>query len=261
MDKLTHGLTSAQVAESREKYGENVLTPPAKESIWKLFLEKFRDPMIMILLVAGIVSIGISLYEYYMMGSPADVFIEPVGIFIAVLLATGLAFYFEHAAEKEFEILNKMTDDQLVKVIREGNTTEITRKDVVVGDIVVINTGDEVPADGNLLKSTSLGIDESTLTGEPLCHKSEDPEQMDEEATFPTNVVLRGTKVVEGHGIMEVTAVGDATECGKVFVASRIDNSVKTPLNEQLDRLGHFITIMSYIKFDVGGCPPCSINS
>ena len=250
MDKLTHGLTSAQVAESREKYGENVLTPPAKESIWKLFLEKFRDPMIMILLVAGIVSIGISLYEYYMMGSPADVFIEPVGIFIAVLLATGLAFYFEHAAEKEFEILNKMTDDQLVKVIREGNTTEITRKDVVVGDIVVINTGDEVPADGNLLKSTSLGIDESTLTGEPLCHKSEDPEQMDEEATFPTNVVLRGTKVVEGHGIMEVTAVGDATECGKVFVASRIDNSVKTPLNEQLDRLGHFITIMSYI---IGG--------
>ena len=247
MDKLTHGLTSAQIAESREKYGENVLTPPAKESIWKLFLEKFRDPMIMILLVAGVVSIGISLYEYYMMGSPADVFIEPVGIFIAVLLATGLAFYFEHAAEKEFEILNKMTDDQLVKVIREGNTTEITRKDVVVGDIVVINTGDEVPADGYLLKSTSLGIDESTLTGEPLCHKSEDPAQADEEATFPSNMVLRGTKVVEGHGVMEVTAIGDATECGKVYVASRIDNSVKTPLNEQLDRLGKFIAVMSYI--------------
>ena len=247
MDKLTKGLTSAQVAESREKYGENILTPPAKESIWKLFLEKFRDPMIVILLIAGLVSIAISFYEFYMVGSDADVFIEPVGIFIAILLATGLAFYFEHAAEKEFEILNKMTDDQLVKVIRDGNTTEITRKDVVVGDIVVINTGDEVPADGYLLKSTSLGIDESTLTGEPLCHKSEDPAQADEEATFPSNMVLRGTKVVEGHGIMEVTAVGDATECGKVFVASRIDNSVKTPLNEQLDRLGKFIAAMSYV--------------
>lgn len=247
MDKLTKGLTSAQVAESREKYGENILTPPAKESIWKLFLEKFRDPMIVILLIAGLVSIAISFYEFYMVGSDADVFIEPVGIFIAILLATGLAFYFEHAAEKEFEILNKMTDDQLVKVIRDGNTTEITRKDVVVGDIVVINTGDEVPADGYLLKSTSLGIDESTLTGEPLCHKSEDPAQADEEATFPSNMVLRGTKVVEGHGVMEVTAIGDATECGKVYVASRIDNSVKTPLNEQLDRLGKFIAVMSYI--------------
>lgn len=247
MDKLTKGLTSAQVAESREKYGENILTPPAKESIWKLFLEKFRDPMIVILLIAGLVSIAISFYEFYMVGSDADVFIEPVGIFIAILLATGLAFYFEHAAEKEFEILNKMTDDQLVKVIRDGNTTEITRKDVVVGDIVVINTGDEVPADGYLLKSTSLGIDESTLTGEPLCHKSEDPAQADEEATFPSNMVLRGTKVVEGHGVMEVTAIGDATECGKVYVASRIDNSVKTPLNEQLDRLGKFIAAMSYV--------------
>lgn len=247
MDKLTKGLTSAQVAESREKYGENILTPPAKESIWKLFLEKFRDPMIVILLIAGLVSIAISFYEFYMVGSDADVFIEPVGIFIAILLATGLAFYFEHAAEKEFEILNKMTDDQLVKVIRDGNTTEITRKDVVVGDIVVINTGDEVPADGYLLKSTSLGIDESTLTGEPLCHKSEDPAQADEEATFPSNMVLRGTKVVEGHGVMEVTAIGDATECGKVYVASRIDNSIKTPLNEQLDRLGKFIAVMSYI--------------
>ena len=247
MNKLPYGLTSAQVAESRSKYGENILTPPAKEPIWKLFLEKFRDPMIMILLIAGIVSIGISLYEYFMMGASTEVFIEPVGIFIAVLLATGLAFYFEHAAEKEFEILNKMTDDQLVMVIRDNNTTEIPRKDVVVGDIVVINTGDEVPADGNLLKSTSLGIDESTLTGEPLCHKSEDPAQMDDQATFPTNVVLRGTKVVEGHGVMEVTAIGDATECGKVYVASRIDNSVKTPLNEQLDKLGHFIAIMSYV--------------
>lgn len=241
------GLTPQQVLQSRQRYGENILTPPKRESVWRQFLAKFRDPLIIILLVAGFVSIGISVYEHYMMGASTEVFIEPVGIFLAIILATGLGFYFEHAAEKEFEVLNKMTDDQPVQVVRGGNTTTVPRRDVVVGDIVVLNTGDEVPADGRLLRSVRLGIDESTLTGEPICHKSADPDLKDDQATFPTDMAMRGTKVIEGHGVMEVTAVGDATECGKVYEASRIDNSVKTPLDEQLGRLGKFVAVASYI--------------
>lgn len=241
------GLTPQQVLQSRQRYGENILTPPKRESVWRQFLAKFRDPLIIILLVAGFVSIGISVYEHYMMGASTEVFIEPVGIFLAIILATGLGFYFEHAAEKEFEVLNKMTDDQPVQVVRGGNTTTVPRRDVVVGDIVVLNTGDEVPADGCLLRSVRLGIDESTLTGEPICHKSADPDQKDDQATFPTDMAMRGTKVIEGHGVMVVTAVGDATECGKVYEASRIDNSVKTPLDEQLGRLGKFVAVASYI--------------
>lgn len=241
------GLTPQQVLKSRQQYGENILTPPKREPVWRQFMAKFRDPLIIILLVAGFVSIGISVYEHYVMGASTEVFIEPVGIFLAIILATGLGFYFEHAAEKEFEVLNKMTDDQPVQVVRGGNTTTVPRRDVVVGDIVVLNTGDEVPADGRLLRSVRLGIDESTLTGEPICHKSADPDQKDDQATFPTDMAMRGTKVIEGHGVMAVTAVGDATECGKVYEASRIDNSVKTPLDEQLGRLGKFVAVASYI--------------
>lgn len=242
-----HGLTPQQVEQSRRLYGENILTPPKREPVWKQFLAKFRDPLIIILLVAGFISVGISVYEHYAMGASNEVFIEPVGIFIAIILATGLGFYFEHAAEKEFEVLNKMTDDQPVQVVRGGNTTVVPRREVVVGDVVMLNTGDEVPADGRLLRSVRLGIDESTLTGEPICHKSADPSQKDDQATFPTDMVMRGTKVIEGHGEMEVTAVGDATECGKVYEASRIDNSVRTPLDEQLGRLGKFVAVASYI--------------
>jgi Ca2+-transporting ATPase len=241
------GLTAQEVEQSRLEHGENILTPPARESVWRQFLSKFRDPLIVILLVAGFVSILISIYEYVAMGAAGEVFIEPVGIFMAILLATGLGFYFEHAAEKEFEVLNKMSDDQPVQVVRDGNTTSVPRREVVVDDVVMLNTGDEVPADGVLLRSVRLAVDESTLTGEPICQKSADPELRDPDATFPTDEVLRGTKVVEGHGIMKVRAVGDATECGRVYEASRIDNSVKTPLDEQLDRLGRFIAIASYV--------------
>lgn len=240
------GLTDAQVLESRRKNGANVLTPPEKEPLWKQFLEKFGDPLIIILMIAGALSIGISCYEFFGLGQGAAVFFEPVGIFVAILLATGLAFYFELQADKEFTILNQVNDDEPVEVIRNSNTTQIPRKDIVVGDIVILNTGEEVPADSELLEATSLHMDESTLTGEPMCSKSVDEKDFDKAATYPTNHVMKGTKVMEGHGICRVLAVGDKTEQGKVFEAVQIDDSVKTPLNEQLDGLSDWITKVSY---------------
>lgn len=240
------GLTDGQVTESRRKNGANVLTPPEKEPLWKQFLEKFGDPLIIILMIAGALSIGISCYEYFGLGQGAKVFFEPVGIFVAILLATGLAFYFELQADKEFTILNQVNDDEPVEVIRNGNITQIPRKDIVVGDIVILNTGEEVPADSELVEATSLHMDESTLTGEPICLKSVDEKDFDKAATYPTNHVMKGTKVMEGHGICRVRAVGDKTEQGKVFEAVQIDDSVKTPLNEQLDGLGKWITWISY---------------
>lgn len=240
------GLTDAEVLESRKKYGVNILTPPEKEPLWKQLLEKFTDPLIIILMIAGVLSIGISFYEYFGLNEGFTVFFEPIGIFVAILLATGLAFYFELKADKEFAILNQVNDDELVEVIRNCNATQIPKKDVVVGDVVIINTGAEVPADGELLECVSLNVDESTLTGEPMCHKSVDEKDFDPDATYPTNHVLKGTKVMEGHGIFRVTAVGDKTENGKVFVAAQIDDSVKTPLNEQLDGLSDLITKLSY---------------
>ena len=241
------GLSDAEVLESRKKYGVNVLTPPEKEPLWMKFLEKFSDPLIVILLVAGVLSIGISCYEFFGLNEGAEVFFEPVGIFIAIFLATGLAFMFELKADREFAILNQVNDDELVKVIRNGNTSQISKRDIVVGDIVIIETGDEIPADGELLESVTLHVDESTLTGEPICAKTTVEEDFDKDATFASNHVMRGTKVMEGHGIMKVFAVGDQTENGKVFEAAQIDDSVKTPLNEQLDGLGSLITNMSYI--------------
>ena len=240
------GLNDAQVLESRRKNGANVLTPPEKEPLWKQFLEKFGDPLIIILMIAGALSIGISCYEFFGLGQGAAVFFEPIGIFVAILLATGLAFYFELQADKEFTILNQVNDDEPVEVIRNSNTTQIPRKDIVVGDIVILNTGEEVPADSELLEATSLHMDESTLTGEPMCSKSVDEKDFDKAATYPTNHVMKGTKVMEGHGICRVLAVGDKTEQGKVFEAVQIDDSVKTPLNEQLDGLSDWITKVSY---------------
>lgn len=240
------GLTRSQVEESRTRYGVNILTPAEKESLWQQFLNKFRDPLIIILLVAGVLSIAISFYEYFGLDKDFSVFFEPIGIFIAILLATGLAFYFELRADREFSLLNQVNDDEPVQVIRDNNMTQVPRKDIVVGDVVVLNSGEEVPADGVLIEANSLSIDESSLTGEPICAKTTDPAQFDDEATFPSDHVLRGTKVMEGHGLFNVTAVGDNTENGKVFQATRIDDSVKTPLNEQLDRLGSLITKISY---------------
>lgn len=240
------GLTDAQVLESRKKYGINILTPPEKDPLWKQFLEKFGDPLIIILMIAGVLSIGISCYEYYGLGQGGEVFFEPAGIFVAILLATGLAFYFELQADKEFTILNQVNDDEPVEVIRNGNVTQIPRKDVVVGDIVILSTGEEIAADGELLEAVQLHIDESTLTGEPVCGKSVNEADFDKNATYPTNHVMKGTKVMEGHGMFRVLSVGDKTEQGKVFEAAQIDDSVKTPLNEQLDGLADLITKLSY---------------
>lgn len=240
-----YGLTEKQVIESRKIHGENILTPPPKTPVWKRFLEKFKDPLIIVLLIAGALSIGISIYEYCL-SHRFGVFFEPIGIFVAILLATGLAFLFELKADKEFAILNQVNDDEPVTVIRNDNATQVPKKDIVVGDIVILNTGEEVPADGELLDAVSLNVDESTLTGEPMAHKTTDPALFDPEATFPSNHVLRGTKVMEGHGVMRVLAVGDNTENGKVFVAAQIDDSIKTPLNEQLDGLGKLISKISY---------------
>ena len=241
------GLTDAQVTESRARNGANVLTPPRREPLWRQFLEKFEDPIIRILLVALLASVGIAAFEYFGEGHGPSVFFEPAGIFVAVMLATCIGFWFEVKANQAFNVLNQVNDDEPVQVIRNGQPVEIPRRDVVVGDIVVLNTGNEVPADGELLEAVSLQVNESTLTGEPVVKKSVRPEDFDKEATYPTNHVLRGTTLVDGHGICRILKVGDATENGKVFEAAQIDNSVKTPLNHQLDGLGTVITRVSYV--------------
>ncbi len=241
------GLTPQQVEESRSLHGRNILTPAAREPLWKKFLHKFSDPLIIILLVAGALSVSIAVYEHMVLGEGAGVFFEPAGIFMAILLATGLGFYFEVKADREFAILNKVNDDEPVRVVRDGNTVEIPKSEIVVGDVVMVNTGDEVPADGKLLKSVALSVDESSLTGEPVARKTTEKEHFDPDATFPSDMLLRGSKVMEGYGVMCVTRVGDATEIGKVHEAAMIDDSVKTPLNEQLERLGRLISIGSYV--------------
>ncbi len=241
------GLNAAQVEQSRAKYGANVMTPPPRPSLWVKFLEYFKDPLIRILLVALCLSVGIAVYEATATPMGAKAFLEPMGILMAILMATLIGFWLEVSADRKFEILNQVNDDIQVKVIRDGAVTEIPRRDVVVGDIVILDTGDEVPADGQLLDSISLGVNESSLTGEPLAHKSHClDDDKGKETTYPINMVMRGTTVVEGRGTMEVTAVGDATEQGHVFKASTIDNGVKTPLDKQFDNLGRLISYASY---------------
>jgi Ca2+-transporting ATPase len=241
------GLTKQQVEENRALYGENVLTPPVKTSLWKLFFEKFDDPIIRILLVAWFLSMVIAAVHCW--GPETEgfsAFLEPIGIFFAIILATGVAFAFEVKANRAFDILNTVNDDTLVKVIREGNISQISKKEVVVGDIVVIEAGEEIPADGHLLEAVSLQINESTLTGEPLTGKTTDETYFNKEATYPSDVVMRGTTVVDGHGIFEVDKIGDATGYGKVYEGSRIDNNVDTPLQVQLKGLANVISKAGY---------------
>lgn len=240
------GLTAQQVIDSRNRHGINVLTPPPQPSLWSKFLHYFDDPLIRILLVALLLSAGISVYEYTLPGHTAAVFLEPLGILLAIALATVIGFCLEVSANKKFEILNQVNDDLLVTVIRDGSISQIPRRDVVVGDLVVLNTGDEVPADGTLTDSVSLSINESTLTGEPLIRKSHRPEDAKSDVTYGTDKAMRGTTVVEGHGVMRVDAVGDATEYGKVYEAAQIDTGVKTPLTLQFEKLGKVISWGSY---------------
>ena len=188
------GLSEQQVLENRTRYGINILTPPEKEPLWKQFLEKFSDPIIKILLVALLLSVGVAFYQFFTGTEPASVFLEPAGILAAILLATCVGFAFEVSANKKFEILNQVNDDTMVQVIR-GDICELPRRDVVVGDIVILNTGEEVPADGVLLEAVSLQVNESTLTGEPLIGKTTDEEEFKKDATYPSNHVLKGTTV------------------------------------------------------------------
>ncbi|MDD6210362.1 MAG: calcium-translocating P-type ATPase, PMCA-type [Bacteroidales bacterium] len=235
-EKHIEGLSAQQVEESRKKYGENILTPPKREPLWKLFLQKFDDPIIRILIVAALLTLGIS--------SIHGDYAETIGIIVAIFLSTFIGFWFEVDANKKFDVLNKVNDDTTVRVIREGKVTEIKRKDVVVGDIVILETGEEIPADGELLQSTNLRINESTLTGEQIVSKSADTEEADTEATYPTNHLYRGTSVIEGHGTMEVRHIGDDTEYGKVAREATIKNEQQTPLDRQLDRLAKLISVV-----------------
>ena len=246
-EEKIQGLTGQQVEESRRKYGENVLTPPARESLWKKFLEKFEDPIIRILLIAWVLSMVISCVHCWGPEKAGfSAFLEPIGIFFAIVLASGIGFIFEVKAARAFEVLNTVNDDVMVTVKRDGKVQEISRKEVVVGDIVILNTGDEVPADGVLLQSQSLQINESTLTGEPMIAKTTVEADFDEEATYPSNKVLRSTTVVDGNGIMRVELVGDATEYGKVNQGAQIENGIDTPLQVQLKRLAGVISKLGY---------------
>lgn len=249
MEQKKHltGLTDQEVINSRNSFGQNILTPPHKEPLWKQFLEKLKDPIILILLIALLASFGVSCYHFWVEGASASIFLEPLGILLAVTLATVVGFLFEVNANKKFELLNQVSDDEAVKVIRNNNIYEIPKKEVVVGDIVLLNAGEEIPADGKLLEAISLQVNESTLTGEPLIRKTTKESDFEKEATYPSDCLYKGTTVVDGHGIMKVTQVGDSTEYGKVYEGSQIDSNVETPLKTQLDKLAKLITKGSYI--------------
>ena len=236
---MTHqGLNPQQVAESREKYGSNSLTPAPRTPLWKLFLEKFSDPVIRILLIAAFLSLGISFVhgEYY----------ETIGIFCAIFLATGVAFWFEVDAARKFDILNQVNDDSPVRVIRDGQVREVGKRDIVVGDIILLETGDEIPADAELLEAVSLQVNESNLTGEPSASKTIHEEDFKKDATYPGNHVLRGTTVIDGHAMARVIRVGDATEFGKVARQATVKSEEITPLNRQLDRLAKLIGVVGF---------------
>lgn len=243
-----NGLSDQEVIESRNKNGINLLTPPKRPSMWKLYWEKFQDPVIRILLVAAVFSLAISVFE--------NEYAETIGIFFAIFLATGIGFYFEYDANKKFDLLNAVGEEIPVTVIRNGKIREIPRKEIVVGDIVILNTGEEVPADGKLLEAVSLQVNESTLTGELMVAKSTDEAHFDKEATYPSDEVMRGTTITDGHGIMRVERVGDATEIGKVARQATEQSQEQTPLNIQLSRLasligkaGFTIAILTFIIF------------
>ena len=234
-----YGLTAEEVARSRQEHGENVLTPPKRTSMWLLYLEKYQDPMVRILLVAALVSLGLSFVK--------NDFMETIGIIAAIILATTVGFYFERDAARRFSVLTQMSEDQLVKVVREGKVQEIARREVVVGDLVLVETGDEVPADGRLLEAVDLQVDESSLTGEMLTNKEvvSEAQQTEGAATgeaYPKDMLLRSSMVMAGTGRYVVTAVGDETEIGHVARQATEITGVKTPLNMQLDRLARLIS-------------------
>ena len=243
MEQKRFGLTTAEVAESRRKHGENVLTPPQRQSMWRLYLEKYADPMVRILLVAAAVSLVLAFVK--------QDFIETLGIIAAIILATTVGFYFERDAARKFDVLTQLGEEQSVKVLRDGRIQEIPRREVVVGDVVMVETGDEVPADGQLFEATDLQVDESSLTGEPLANKhsrsdeadaSSHPDTHEADGAYPQDLLLRSSMVMNGTGRYVVTAVGDETEIGHVARQATELTGVKTPLNIQLDQLAKLIS-------------------
>lgn len=247
------GLNDNEVTTSRKQHGDNVLTPPKRVSLWKLYLDKYRDPIIEILVIAALISLVLAFVQ--------NDFIETIGIFIAIFLATTVGFYFERDAEKKFRVLTALNEDQPVKVRRNGKVTEIPRRDVVVGDVILVEVGDEIPADAELLTAVNLQVDESSLTGEPLTtkavssnsaeNKTEQPachciaqqeSGTSHQSTYPKNLILRSTMVMNGHAEAVVVRVGDATEIGKVTIQSNENTHIKTPLNLQLNRLARLIS-------------------
>lgn len=244
------GLTAEQAHASRLEHGDNVLTPPAREPLWKQFLDKFNDPLIRILLVALALSVGLSIYEYHWLGMGTSILFEPLGIFLAIVLATLVGFLVEVNANKRFRLLNQTDDHVMVKVRRSGHVTQVPRRDIVVGDIVLLDTGEKVPADGTILESNNLTVDESSFTGEPSAWKTHDEAAATAHSsttTYPANQLLRASTIIEGGALMRVERVGDKTEYGKIYRDAQIDNAVKTPLTQQLDRLGKTIARGSYV--------------
>ena len=246
MERKARGLSDKEVAESRQRHGENVLTPPERTSLWRLYIDKYNDPIIKILLVAATISLGLAVIE--------NDFVEAIGIFLAIFFATTVGFYFERDAAKRFDELTALGEEQPVKVVRNGHVVEVPRREIVVEDIVVLGVGDEVPADGILFEAVDLQIDESTLTGEPIISKF--VEVKHDGATYPSNLALRSTMVMNGSGKMRVTSVGDATEIGKVATKATELTAVKTPLNLQLDRLakliskvGSAVSVLAFVGF------------
>ena len=247
------GLTTEQALQSRALHGQNTLTPQRRKSLWALYFEKYKDPIIQILLVAAAISLVLSLVN--------NDFIEIIGILAAIFLATTVGFIFEVDAQKKFDILSALDEEQAVKVIRDGRVTEVMRKDVVVGDVVIVETGDEIPADGHLIESRELTVDESTLTGEPMTEKSVNSQLSTlnsplNESTYPSDMLLRSALVMNGRGVMTVTAVGDATEIGRVAQHSAEKTNIETPLNRQLNRLaalisqvGSAIAVLAFVTF------------
>lgn len=232
------GLTAKEVEASKQAHGENVLTPPKRTPLWKLYIEKYNDPIIKILLVAALVSLGLAVIN--------GEYIETIGIILAIILATTVGFVFEMDAARKFQSLTALGEEQPVKVIREGQTLEVARREVVVGDLIIVETGDEIPADARLIQSTALQIDESSLTGEPMANKHvvDDSHPTDAEATYPSDLILRSTMVMGGRATARVEAVGDATEIGKVARKATELTAVKTPLNLQLTRLAKLISVV-----------------
>lgn len=259
IDKVKRtGLTAVEVEASRSRYGSNVLTPPRRKSLWRLYLEKYEDPIIRILLVAAAISLVLAFVE--------NDFIETIGIILAVLFATTVGFYFERDAAHKFDVLTALDEEQPVKVLRDGIIQQIARHDVVVGDVIIVETGDEIPADGELFEAIDLQVDESSLTGETLTTKKPINQNIPAEpdlhhdstdtGAYPKHLLLRSSMVMNGSGRFTVTAIGDTTEIGKVARQATELTAIKTPLNIQLDRLakliskvGSAVSILAFLAF------------